>query len=301
MIEGVEQLVKVSVIIPTFNRRELLREAVASVRAQTYSDYEIIVSDDGSTDGTALDYERASSDLTFLGLPHTGLPGSVRNAGMEAARGEFIAFLDSDDTWKPDKLAQHMEALEKSPDIALVCSNATMQRAGSQDRPYHLKRIVVDGPATGLLLRDNFIITSSVVIRREALGRLRFSEDARLRALEDYDLWLRLSVSRRFTYLDRELVNYLDQQSSVRSEESLKRHWAGICLIYQGLAADDLAEEDARTLKDVLFDARMALCLEMFRCGDLRDSLREGSPLLLHRPLRFLRALSYDFSQGRRR
>src|SRR5262245_24174957 len=105
----------VTVVIPTWNRRDFVRETVKSVIAQTYPHWELIVVDDGSTDGTsehlnALDEPR----LRVLPAPHSGHLGQVRNRGAAAGSGELIAFLDSDDLWLPEKLALQVKALQAS-------------------------------------------------------------------------------------------------------------------------------------------------------------------------------------------
>src|SRR5579863_629895 len=104
---------EVSIVVPTFNRLKYLRPAVESVFAQTFTDWELIVADDGSEGETAA-YIAALADrprVSMLTLPHTGNPAAVRNAGVCAARGEYVAFLDSDDVWLPQKLAVQIDSL----------------------------------------------------------------------------------------------------------------------------------------------------------------------------------------------
>jgi glycosyltransferase involved in cell wall biosynthesis len=100
----------ISVVIPTYDRRALLMEAVESVRAQTFAGWELLVADDGSTDGSA-DAVEALHDprIRVLRLPHAGQAAAARNAGVRAARGEWVAFLDSDDVWAPHKLAVQLD------------------------------------------------------------------------------------------------------------------------------------------------------------------------------------------------
>ncbi|MBH0208302.1 MAG: glycosyltransferase family 2 protein, partial [Nitrospira sp.] len=114
----------VSVIIPTFNRFPLLCRAVDSVLNQTHGDLEIIVIDDGSTDDTPALFAQLFPTVHYVKTDHSGLPAIARNVGIRLAKGEFVAFLDSDDQWLPDKLSQQMEPLQRNPDIGLACSNA---------------------------------------------------------------------------------------------------------------------------------------------------------------------------------
>ena len=105
----------ISVVIPTYNRVTLLQKSVSSIVAQSYSNWELVVVDDGSTDGTA-DFIRGMGDprISVLEMPHSGHIGGLRNIGVQAGSGEWIAFLDSDDVWMPNKLELQLEALAKS-------------------------------------------------------------------------------------------------------------------------------------------------------------------------------------------
>src|SRR5689334_2783621 len=106
----------VSVVIPTYNRLAFLREAVDSVLAQTFRDWELIIADDGSTDGTPEAMARlADPRVRVISLEHSGNPGRVRNAAIALARGRYVAFLDSDDWWEREKLSLQVEALRTRP------------------------------------------------------------------------------------------------------------------------------------------------------------------------------------------
>ena len=108
---------RVSVIIPTYNRAHLIRQALESALAQTCRDFEIIVADDGSTDHTAEVVAQFGSAVTYIPLPHRDQPAATRNGGLRVARGEFVAFLDSDDLFFPNKLALQIAALEAHPHV----------------------------------------------------------------------------------------------------------------------------------------------------------------------------------------
>ena len=107
----------VSVIIPTFNRLGFLKEAVESVEKQSCRDFELIIVDDGSTDSTG-GYLKGFP-AKYIRLEHSGFPGRVRNAGAKAAEGKYLAFLDSDDLWEPEKLARQIEYLAANPKIEI--------------------------------------------------------------------------------------------------------------------------------------------------------------------------------------
>lgn len=180
----------VSVIIPTYNRAWCLREAVDSAAVQDFRDFEIIVVDDGSTDETARLLEEYGESLRALRQPRRGV-SAARNAGIAAARGELIAFLDSDDIWLPGKLARQVEFFRRRPD-ALICQTEELWvKNGRRVNPgkRHRKRGgMIFEPSLALCL----VSPSAVMLRRGLLDEVgRFDE--RLPACEDYDLWLRIS------------------------------------------------------------------------------------------------------------
>jgi glycosyltransferase involved in cell wall biosynthesis len=190
----------VSVVIPVYRARHL-RAAIESVRAQTFRDYEIIVVDDGSPDRPELERWLAGDrdGLRYLKQENQG-PSSARNAGVRAARGMFVAFLDADDTWESTYLEEQVGALTQSAGIDMsYCNWMTMGIA--EARAY--------GPITcASLLRDECqVILSGVVAKREALLTAGLF-DERFRHGEDFDLWLRmLKTGARLDFHRRTLLN----------------------------------------------------------------------------------------------
>ncbi len=152
----------ISVIIPTFNRINLLKETVDSVRNQSFREFEIIVVNDGSTDGTG-EWLRDQTDLRAIEQTNLGI-ATARNNGAAAAKGDWLAFLDHDDLWAPDKLLIQAEFVRNSPDVALVAVRHV--RMGQPNRePKNPQWIKGD-----LFLKEysqSFIHTSSVMIRRD--------------------------------------------------------------------------------------------------------------------------------------
>jgi glycosyltransferase involved in cell wall biosynthesis len=188
----------VSIILPTFNRLRYLRPAVDSVFAQTFSDWELIVADDGSTDETAA-YLAALEDaprVRVLRLTHTGNPGTVRNAAWRVARGEYIAFLDSDDIWLPEKLRLQVESLRSRPERGWSHTAFTLIDEAGQllTGPGARTWPAVGGSVLERLIRMEVVVaTPSVMVRRELLEHVG-GFDASQRMCEDYDLWLRLAA-----------------------------------------------------------------------------------------------------------
>ena len=193
----------VSVVIPTHDRLALLMEAIDSVRAQSYAPIELIVVDDGSTDGTS-DRLRAEPGLRLLRIDHNGRPGAVRNAGVAVATGDYLAFLDSDDLWMPDKLALQMELLRASPGTPIVHSRELWLRDGhpvSQAGQRHRRAGWLFADA----VRKCIVGPSTVVLHRAVLREVGgFRED--LEIAEDYELWLRVTARFPVAYCDRPLV-----------------------------------------------------------------------------------------------
>ena len=213
----------VSIVLPTFNRLQFLREAVDSVFAQTYRDWELIVADDGSdgkTQAYLAELERLSQ-VKVLRLAHSGNPSAVRNAAWHEARGEYVAFLDSDDIWMPDKLS-----------LQLAAHAACTQRRWSYTA---LSRIDVAGapmrdgqgnnwvPHEGAIFEQLLAIDAAVatpcVLVEKSLLELAGGFDEQLPYFEDYDLWMRLSLLSDVILVDTPLTkvrNHTEHYSADR-------------------------------------------------------------------------------------
>jgi glycosyltransferase involved in cell wall biosynthesis len=215
----------VSVIIPTYNRSRYIAEAIRSVQGQTHTDVEIIVADDGSTDNTRDIVSKFDPGVTYLQLPHRGQPAATRNAGLRAAEGEYVAFLDSDDLFLPGKLALQLGALEQHPEAGLAYSNGYFFR----DDPQVPTGRTLDGLPTPTgdalsdLLRGNFLTSPVVLVRHDCLDAVgAFDESPELFAVEDYDLWLRIAVRFPFVYAPGDVA------AIRRHEESISRDVASL-------------------------------------------------------------------------
>jgi glycosyltransferase involved in cell wall biosynthesis len=202
----------VSVIIPTFNRRAMMGEAVASVLAQRGAEFELIVVDDGSTDGTWRDLleiaaranERAGSEVVRgLRIDNRGA-AAARNAGAALASGEYLAFLDSDDLWRPDKLNRQLAYMRANPAFVIAQCEEIWLRRGRRVNPGRRHRKAA-GDIFERSLRVCLISPSAVIIRRE-IFRADGGFDTDFRAAEDYDLWLRLLARHDAGLLDEPLV-----------------------------------------------------------------------------------------------
>jgi len=192
----------ISVIIPTFNRLIFLKEAVESVEKQSSRDFELIIVDDGSTDGTGEYIE--SRPAKYIRLGHSGFPGRVRNAGAEAAEGRYLAFLDSDDLWEPEKLNKQIEYLAAYPKIEICHTREVWLRNGrvvSQSK----QRYKRSGNIFNHALKKCIIGPSTVIVSRRLFTESGgFREDMEI--AEDYELWLRITNDYEVGYIDEPLV-----------------------------------------------------------------------------------------------
>lgn len=181
---------RVSVIIPTYNRAGLVPEAVASVLAQTYRDFELLVVDDGSTDGTREVLAAFGGEIQVL-RPHRGGVSAARNRGISAAQGEWLAFLDSDDLWLPEKLARQMALMAAQPRLLLSQTEETWVRRGVRVNPPRSHR--KEGGRIFLRSLERCLVSPSAAVLHRSLFEAHGGFDESLPAAEDYDLWLRLS------------------------------------------------------------------------------------------------------------
>lgn len=181
---------RVTVIIPTYNRRDLIREAIASVVAQSYADLEVIVVDDGSDDGTA-EVVQQFTGVQYVYQANRGV-SAARNVGVARARGELIAFLDSDDLWQPDKLARQVALFEQQPDVHVCQTDEIWLRNGVRVNSHHKHR-KTGGDIFARSLALCVVSPSAVMMRRALFERLG-GFDETLPACEDYDLWLRITA-----------------------------------------------------------------------------------------------------------
>lgn len=205
---------QVSVIVPSYNRRAMLVEALASVRTQREVRFELIIVDDGSDDGTWNDLLRGESarqvermpagcELQLIRTARRG-PAAARNRGVAQAHAPLIAFLDSDDLWMPNKLARQLAHLRSAPELRIAQCQEQWLRDGRRVNPgaRHRKR-AGNFFAASLL---TCLISPSAVIMNSDLFRSAGGFDEAMTACEDYDLWLRILMDHPVGLLDEELV-----------------------------------------------------------------------------------------------
>lgn len=223
----------VSVIMPAYNVAPYVGAAVDSVLAQTTPDWELLVTDDGSTDGTAAivrEYAARDPRIRLLQQRNGGL-SSARNCALRAARGEFLAILDSDDLWEPGFLEAQLDILAGDPSVDIVTGNAFElggRRHGAPARPWPDPR---PQPTLIEILRDEEAVFIMSVMRRRVYDTIGAFDEV-LRTNEDYHFWLRAAIAGfRFRRNDRPLGHYRRRDNSLSASEL--RMLEGILIVYE--------------------------------------------------------------------
>lgn len=182
----------VSIIIPAYNSARFLPEAIESVLAQTYKDYEIIVVDDGSTDNTKEVLKPYLDKIKYVYQENRGA-ASARNTGIKHSQGEYIAFLDADDVWLPEKLHIQADYLDNNQEIAMVYSQSLwMSEDGRLLTGKKSRHRIPSGDVFNILFFKNFIFTPTVMVRKRILGTVGLFNESFV-STEDRDLWLRIA------------------------------------------------------------------------------------------------------------
>jgi glycosyltransferase involved in cell wall biosynthesis len=212
----------VSVVIPTYNHAQYLRRALQSVIDQKYTNWEAIVIDNHSKDST--DEVMASFDdprITYLKIHNNGVIAASRNAGIREAKGEWIAFLDSDDWWTTDKLKACWESINDKADLIYHDLEIVTEQSRLFGRKV-IKSWQVKPPVlVDLLLNGNAIVNSSAVVRKNFLEKIGgINESVGMIASEDYNTWLRIAqLTDRFVHLPRRLGYYLTHNQSISQKD----------------------------------------------------------------------------------
>jgi glycosyltransferase involved in cell wall biosynthesis len=258
----------VSVVIPTWNRVRFVREAISSVTAQSFADWELIVVDDGSTDET-LETLGKLQDLRIrlIATPHSGSAATARNRGIEAARGKWIAFLDSDDLWTPEKLQVQLDALAQAGAGWCYCDYCLIDEQGKDDplarsgfRPFN-GRIIEQ-----LLLEQTAACINTLLIRRDLVEQVgRFDET--LAYYEDMDFELRLAAAADAVAVDKPLVRV--RRHPARRTDAMERAHEHALLVHERLLSRRPRPPVARLAKAAMARHLFSGGKNRIRAGDL--------------------------------
>jgi teichuronic acid biosynthesis glycosyltransferase TuaG len=241
MLQEIENSPLVSIVIPLFNAKDYIAKTIESVILQSYENWELIVVDDCSTDGSYLvveEFSKLDSRVKLIRMEQNfGGPAKPRNIGVENSKGEYIAFLDADDIWEESKLEVQIELMQEkgynftSTDILNVDENLedidSRYFISNFLRKISKKRGVCD------LIKNSFIATSSVVVKRDIIEK--FSEDRDFISVEDLCLWIRLLDKKetKYSYIPQKLVKYrvLSKSISDRSKIYKQETRANLCIL----------------------------------------------------------------------
>jgi len=268
--------VPITVIIPTFNRSTFIHEAVDSVLAQSYQEFELIIIDDGSTDATPEILSRYKGHVSVITTEHRG-PSAARNRGIEAAQGEFISFLDSDDLWLPDKLKVQINFFHTNPGTFVCQTEESWVRNGARvnQKKIHKK---YSGWIFEHCLPRCIVSPSAVMIHKTVFDKVGLFDES-MPACEDYDLWLRISPLYSICLIDKPLIikrgGHDDQQS--KTIEALDRfRIQALCKALEPGILSRLQWEKA-------FDELKSKCL-IYGNGCLKRGKKEEGENNLHLP-----------------
>lgn len=229
-------MAEVAVIIPTYNQARYIGSTIETVQRQTFSDWELFVVDDGSTDKTDEIVRGFLGDERIHYIRQLNQERAVaRNKGVEQSSAPYIAFLDADDLWHPEKLAKQVKAIKAQPDVGLCYTlTDTIEREGKRLQKTGRSRTYA-GMVFDQLLRSNFIINSSVLLRRGSLMKVGlFDNYLPVFGSEDWDLWLRIARQYPVCLVDEELTFYRVHPENTTHDRVLKSGLAVVEKLYSG-------------------------------------------------------------------
>ena len=260
---------KITAILPTWNRAEWLEKSIQSVLDQTFGDFELVVVDDASTDSTAEIIERYSGKIRTIVFSENRGVSAARNAAISTSDSEWIAFLDSDDFWHPDKLQKQIAQTKMRPACPLHFTDEIWIRNGVRVNPkkkHQKKEGWIFQPSLALCL----MAPSTVILRRE-LFEVHGLFDENLPVCEDYDLWLRLTAQHPVALLDEKLMTrhggHADQLS--RSDWGIDRY--RVQSIQKILKTESLRPEDRTAAIRMLIEKCGILAKGFRKRGNLKE------------------------------
>lgn len=275
---------RVSVIIPTYNSAPYLKQAVDSVLAQTFQDYEVIVIDDGSTDDTESLMNSYGSPVRYIRQSNGGV-AVARNRGIDESLGEYVAFLDADDVWLPGKLELQIAALDQSPDAGvcyadffIVAPDLTVRSRVSMPQQ--------DTTLSDLLLRGNVVGTPSTVVCHRERIKQAGGFDRAFSYGADWEMWIRLASATEFIHVKEPLILYRQHDSNMSRNIRLSED-ESVRLLQQGFALPCLSASMRDRREKALARNYMVLAGSYFHAGLYRDCLRCAG-----------RAVTLDFRQA---
>lgn len=273
----------VSVVIPTYNRANQVVTAIKSVLEQTYQNIEIIVVDDGSTDGSAQQIAKFGNKIKYL-VKQNGGVSSARNYGIRHSQGELIAFLDSDDIFLPDKIKKQVTFLDNNPDFGLVLCDyyhidSHDKRTGQSTRRDHFPR---DGQLLKEVLFHPSLAPSSVLVRKDILNVVGLFDES-LKTAEDFDLHLKLA---RITNIGLVAEPLFDYRRGEEGLSMLSSTYDDHIYVYSRFIKIYGKEIDQATQEKALFGAYCAAARGKFWMREWQNGCKYGLRMLKFATLR---------------
>ena len=279
---------RVSVVIPVYNGARYLAEAMESVLAQTYADYDVVCVDDGSTDDSLSILARWASRITVVRQQNAG-GCAARNAGVARSTGRYIAFLDQDDRWYPRKLEQQVAALDANPAAVLALCNS--DRMDMEGRVVQIGATVTERPGLmteplGRLIGEDQLLSSAIMVRRDAFVRAGMF-DEQLHGFEDFDLAARLRREGRFVFIEEPGMCYRmntggqSQSGGLRVIRSRERFLLKMAQLYQ----DDATKQGL--IRGMLADTYSDWGMAEMRAGHKPEARAQFRRSLHYNPVKF--------------
>lgn len=311
-------MARVSVVIPTYNCAQYLRAAVDSVLAQHHKDFEVIVVDDGSTDGTEEALADYQGKLRYVRTDNAGV-AAARNRGLTEAAGDFVAFLDADDWWDPWKLTVQLAALAAFPEAGLVFSDFSVSDltgrqiierglrwkygvvSDAENTPWtnvfsESKRIswtigqgntssadAYHGRVGSWLFRGNMINTSSVLLRRDVINQIG-TFDRGLTTEEDYDYWLRVARCCSMIFVDEPLLNFRRRPGQLTEADQIERILGNVATVLTRASTCLDGELDQADINNRIAGIHRELCIVKLRQSNQAEARRQIEYSLQYAP-----------------
>ena len=212
----------VSIIIPTYNRTQYLKLTLDSIKNQNFKDYEVIVIDDGTPGDDNLLLCEKYEKVAYVKIPNSGGPSKPRNIGISKALGKYIAFVDDDDIWLPNKLEKQVQILEQNPEFGLVhgccevINNEGILQGKIVGRPG--KPDVKHGDVKMRMIGNWTVMMPTSFVRKEVVDKVGYFNEEMPAAGEDVEFWTRCSFETKFYYFDEPLVLYRIHSSNISKE-----------------------------------------------------------------------------------
>jgi len=272
----------ISVIIPTYNRANFICETIDSVLNQTYQDYEIIVVDDGSTDDTKQVLSKYGNRIIYIYQENQQV-GAARNNGIRHSKGKYIALLDSDDVWLPQKLEKDIACFELDSRIGLVYSDV-IYISSDGAALYKRKLKCPTGDILKSIVLQNFVVLSTAIVRRECFEKVgMFSTDREMSGSEDAEMWIRIASQYYFGYIDEITTKYRMHQTSMTSDpDNMKR--SILCAIDTIFANKELLPKISHLKNQVYSNIYTHIAINYYGSGNMKKSREYLKKALLMYP-----------------